>query len=73
MPDSGPQIAQDLWPRPAVILVATDLTELDRLVPFAFEQAAETGAQLILLHVIASGTGGCATQKWDHAARRPSQ
>jgi nucleotide-binding universal stress UspA family protein len=40
-----------------VILVATDLSDLDRLVPFAFEQATQTGAHLILLHVIASGAG----------------
>ena len=40
---------------PAVILVATDLSDLDRLMPFAFEQAAETGARVILLHVVAGG------------------
>lgn len=57
MPDSGPEITQDRWPHPAVILIATDLSDLDRLVPFAFEQATETGAHLILLHVIASGAG----------------
>jgi nucleotide-binding universal stress UspA family protein len=57
MPDSGPDITQDRWPHPAVILVATDLSDLDRLVPFAFEQATQTGAHLILLHVIASGAG----------------
>jgi nucleotide-binding universal stress UspA family protein len=42
------------WARPAVILVATDLSDLDRLMPFAFEQAAQTGARLILLHAIAT-------------------
>lgn len=41
------------WSHPAVILVATDLSDLDRLMPFAVEQAAQTGARLILLHVIA--------------------
>jgi nucleotide-binding universal stress UspA family protein len=42
------------WVHPAVILVATDLSDLDRLMPFALEQAAQTGARLILLHAIAS-------------------
>jgi nucleotide-binding universal stress UspA family protein len=40
---------------PALILVATDLSDLDRLMPFALEQAAETSARLILLHVLATG------------------
>jgi nucleotide-binding universal stress UspA family protein len=42
------------WIHPAVILVATDLSDLDRLMPFALEQAAQTGARLILMHAIAS-------------------
>jgi nucleotide-binding universal stress UspA family protein len=42
------------WTHPAAILIATDLSDLDRLMPFAFEQAAEAGARLILLHVLAS-------------------
>ena len=46
----------DRWNHPAVILVATDLSDLDRLIPFAFQQATETGARLILLHVIAPGS-----------------
>jgi nucleotide-binding universal stress UspA family protein len=50
-------IGTDRWTHPAVILVATDLTDLDRLMPFAFKQAEETGARLILLHVLAAGTG----------------
>ncbi len=41
------------WAHPAVILVATDLGDLDRLMPVAMEQAGETGARLILLHVLA--------------------
>ena len=45
------------WVHPSVLLVATDLTDLDRLMPYAFQQAAEYGARLILLHVLASGTG----------------
>ena len=47
----------DRWTHPAVILVATDLSDLDRLMPFAFQEATETGARLILLHVLASGAG----------------
>ncbi|HMD76275.1 MAG TPA: universal stress protein [Terracidiphilus sp.] len=54
MPDLRPDTAKDRWTHPAVILVATDLSDLDRLMPFAFEQAVETGARLILLHVLAS-------------------
>ena len=45
----------DRWTRPSVILVATDLSDLDRLIPHAFQQATETRARLILLHVLASG------------------
>jgi nucleotide-binding universal stress UspA family protein len=44
------------WTHPGAILVATDLSDLDRLMPVALEQAAETGARLILLHVVASNT-----------------
>jgi nucleotide-binding universal stress UspA family protein len=43
------------WAHPDVLLVATDLTDLDRLMPFALEQAGETGARLVLLHVLAVG------------------
>jgi len=42
------------WAYPATILVATDLSDLDHLMPFATEEARETGARLILLHVLAS-------------------
>ena len=42
------------WTHPATILVATDLSDLDHLMPFALEQAGETGARLILLHVLSS-------------------
>ena len=42
----------DRWTHPSVILVATDLSDLDRLMPFTFEQAAQTGARLLLLHVL---------------------
>ncbi len=42
------------WTHPSTILVATDLSDLDHLIPFALEQAGETGARLILLHVLTS-------------------
>jgi nucleotide-binding universal stress UspA family protein len=42
------------WVRPSVILVATDLSDLDRLMPVAFEETADSGARLILLHVLGS-------------------
>jgi nucleotide-binding universal stress UspA family protein len=54
MPDSGTETGCDRWTHPATILVATDLSDLDRLMPFAYAQARETGARLILLHVLAS-------------------
>lgn len=56
-PASTQTITNDGWTRPGVILVATDLSELDRLMPFATQQALETGARLILLHVLAAGEG----------------
>jgi nucleotide-binding universal stress UspA family protein len=42
------------WIHPAVILVATDLSDLDRLMPFALDQAAQSGARLVLLHAVAN-------------------
>jgi len=52
-------------------LVATDLSDLDRLMPFALEQAAEAGARLILLHVLATGavvaTGAIGMPSYDPA------
>lgn len=45
------------WANPNVILVATDLTDLDRLVPFALEQAQHANARVILLHVVSVATG----------------
>jgi nucleotide-binding universal stress UspA family protein len=42
----------DAWVHPSVILVATDLNDLDRLVPFAFDDAIYTGARLLLLNVV---------------------
>lgn len=42
------------WAHPVTILVATDLNDLDRLMPFAIRQARENGARLILIHVLAS-------------------
>lgn len=50
MPDS----VTERWTRPSVILVATDLSDTERLMPFAVQQAESTGAHLILLHVLAT-------------------
>lgn len=47
--------SEDRWTHPDAILIATDLSDLERLMPFALDQASETGARLILLHVLASG------------------
>jgi len=50
---SSPITALDLpAPQPSLLLVASDLTDLDRLMPFAIDQACQTGAQLMLLHVL---------------------
>ena len=51
---SGVESLPHRWAQPATILVATDLHDLDRLVPFAISQAAENGARVILLHVLAT-------------------
>ncbi len=42
------------WTRPTSILVATDLSDTERLMPFALQQAESTGARLVLLHVLAT-------------------
>jgi len=42
------------WAHPSTILVASDLSDLDHLMPFALKQAGEAGARLILLHVLTS-------------------
>jgi nucleotide-binding universal stress UspA family protein len=42
------------WTRPTSILVATDLSDTERLMPFALQQAESTGARLVLLHVVAT-------------------
>lgn len=42
---------------PSVILVATDLSDLDRLIPFALQQAQQCDARVILLHVLGAGAG----------------
>ena len=51
MPDAVTQ----RWTHPEVILVATDLSDTARLMPFALQQAESTGAHLLLLHVLAAG------------------
>ena len=38
------------WTHPETILVATDLSDLDHLMPVAIEEAGDTGARIILLH-----------------------
>ncbi|WP_109485274.1 universal stress protein [Occallatibacter savannae] len=53
MPDPGPS----RWARPSIILVATDLGDLDRLMPFALQQAHQSDARIILLHVLGAGAG----------------
>jgi nucleotide-binding universal stress UspA family protein len=40
------------WSHPSVILVATDLSDLDRVIPFAIKEATETESRLLLLHVL---------------------
>jgi len=50
--DSAMATAMARWTHPAAILVATDLSDLDRLMPFALEQAIDSGARLILLHIL---------------------
>jgi nucleotide-binding universal stress UspA family protein len=42
------------WTHPETILVATDLSDLDHLMPFALEEAGNTRARLILLHVLST-------------------
>jgi nucleotide-binding universal stress UspA family protein len=44
------------WTHPETILVATDLSDLDRLMPIAIEEAGDTGARLILLHVLSTAS-----------------
>jgi len=42
------------WTNLETILVATDLSDLDHLMPFALEEAGNTGARIILLHVLST-------------------
>jgi len=42
------------WTHPDLILVATDLSDTERLMPFAVQQAESTGARLLLLHILAT-------------------
>jgi nucleotide-binding universal stress UspA family protein len=44
------------WAHPAVILVATDLSDMERLIEISSEQARETGARLLLFHVVSTET-----------------
>jgi nucleotide-binding universal stress UspA family protein len=56
MADSSLAAGKDRWAYPSVLLVATDLSDLDRLMPFALEQAVQSKARLILIHVVAPAT-----------------
>jgi len=48
-------VAEEPTPAAAsVLLVATDLSDLDRLMPFAFQLAHQGNSRLILLHVLAA-------------------
>jgi nucleotide-binding universal stress UspA family protein len=53
MSDGG----RNRWAHPSVILVATDLSDLDRLFPYALLQAQQNDARIILLHVLGDGVG----------------
>jgi nucleotide-binding universal stress UspA family protein len=44
------------WTHPETTLVATDLSDLDHLMPIALEEAGDTGARLILLHVLSTAS-----------------
>jgi nucleotide-binding universal stress UspA family protein len=57
MADAVPIAVRNSWSHPAAILVATDLNDLDRLMPFALQQAAETAAHMLLVHVLSAGIG----------------
>jgi nucleotide-binding universal stress UspA family protein len=50
-----PHRTQSRWTNPFAILVATDLSDLDRLIPCAIQHARESSARLILLHVLSAG------------------
>jgi nucleotide-binding universal stress UspA family protein len=53
MEDSALDASGNSWTHPSLILVATDLGDLEHLMPFALQQALESGARLILLHSLA--------------------
>ena len=61
--------AANRWTNPYAILVATDLCDLDRLMPFAMQQAARTGARLILLRVIDARGSPPSRPDWDALLR----
>jgi nucleotide-binding universal stress UspA family protein len=44
------------WTHPETILVATDLSDLDHLMPVAIEEAGDTGARIILLHALSTAS-----------------
>ena len=52
-----PDPRSNRWALPSLILVATDLSDLDRLMPFALSQAHQSEARIILFHVLGAGAG----------------
>lgn len=50
-------VQMDRWSKPSLILVATDLTDLNRMMPFALQQAVDCDARLVLFHVLPAGEG----------------
>jgi len=52
-----PYAGSNRWAHPSVILVATDLSDLDHLMPFALQQAHRSAARIILFHVLGAGAG----------------
>ena len=49
-----PELVTERWTHPALILVATDLSDTERLMPFALQQAESARACMVILHVLAS-------------------
>jgi nucleotide-binding universal stress UspA family protein len=57
-----PEAASHRWSKPASILLATDLADVDKLLPFAIRQAKESGAHIFVLHVL-TGTNSIAVDQ----------
>ena len=50
------EAAPSRWSHPETILVATDLSDLDHLMPFALDQALNSGARIVLLHALSAAS-----------------